>query len=122
MDFCLGPALEREGGEDNTVWPMFVLWGDGAVYSVLCHQREDWSVEGPLAMVPEGEDNYREEASSICVIGSSSGQEVAHFCTALVFHDSTRIYRQSFFSTVADPTGTENLTRLRIRFFFVIFK
>ncbi len=55
---------------------MFVLWGDGAVYSVLCHPREDWSVEGPLEMVPQQEDNYREEASSICVVGGSAGLAV----------------------------------------------
>ena len=51
MDFCLGPALE-EGRGDDTVWPMFVLWGDGAVYSVLCYSREDWAVEGPLEVTP----------------------------------------------------------------------
>ncbi len=41
VDFCLGPALERaEGGGPDAVWPMFVLWGDGAVYTVLCYTRE----------------------------------------------------------------------------------
>ena len=39
VDFCLGPALERAEGGD-AVWPMFVLWGDGAVYTVLCYTRE----------------------------------------------------------------------------------
>ncbi len=73
MDFCLGPAVEREG---EALWPMFVLWGDGAVYSLLCHAREDWRVEGPLIMVPEGEDNYSQEASSICVVGCSTGNTV----------------------------------------------
>jgi hypothetical protein len=57
---------------------MFVLWGDGAVYSVLCYQREDWSVEGPLQILPEDEDNYREEASSICVLGGSAGHTFCH--------------------------------------------
>jgi hypothetical protein len=33
-------------------------------------------VEGPLEMVPQQEDNYREEASSICVVGGSAGLAV----------------------------------------------
>jgi hypothetical protein len=40
VDFCLGPALERDGEGGDAVWPMFVLWGDGAVYTVFCYTRE----------------------------------------------------------------------------------
>jgi hypothetical protein len=48
VDFCLGPALERDGerGGPDAVWPMFVLWGDGAVYTVLCYTREQACASG----------------------------------------------------------------------------
>jgi hypothetical protein len=36
--------------------------------------REDWSVEGPLEVTPDQEDNYAQEASAICVVGGSSGE------------------------------------------------
>jgi hypothetical protein len=36
--------------------------------------REDWSVEGPLEVAPDQEDNYAQEASAICVVGGSSGE------------------------------------------------
>ncbi len=50
VDFCLGPALERDGerGGPDAVWPMFVLWGDGAVYTVLCYTREQCCASVPL--------------------------------------------------------------------------
>lgn len=73
VDFDVGPTV-IEGNLLTTVWPTYVLWGNGDIYCVessIEDSRDKIPAYGPLRMFPSSDDNYGSDASSILVIHTS---------------------------------------------------
>ena len=64
VGLCFGGA-----GDDEGQWPLFVLYGNSDIFCVSASLGDAWTVEGPLEVMPQREDNYSEEACSVVVCG-----------------------------------------------------
>jgi len=62
VDLSFGGA-----GESENCWPLFVLYGNCDIYCVSASLGQEWEFEGPLEVMPQREDNYSGEASSLIV-------------------------------------------------------
>jgi len=79
VDFCFGSAVD-DG--QTSVWPIFVLCADGDVHYVLASlDHQDWTVEGPVQVLPEQEKDFSEESCSILVLGGSTGPSILAIAT-----------------------------------------
>eukprot|EP00088_Acartia_fossae_P058860 TRINITY_DN6934_c0_g1_i4.p1 TRINITY_DN6934_c0_g1~~TRINITY_DN6934_c0_g1_i4.p1 ORF type:complete len:648 (-),score=145.99 TRINITY_DN6934_c0_g1_i4:662-2605(-) len=80
VDYCVGKPMHYE---DSSIWPVFVLWGDGGIFCVTTGGLDtSWTVKGPIKVLPEQELSYSQEACSILCLGESEGPTMV--CVARV--------------------------------------
>ncbi|KAL1140386.1 hypothetical protein AAG570_000318 [Ranatra chinensis] len=73
---------------DNVKWPILLLWGTGDVYMVITKLKETLEnppLVGPLVMLPESDDNYGIDASSILILQTSPPVVILATCNGTIY-------------------------------------
>jgi nuclear pore complex protein Nup88 len=74
VSFAFAPPVVSSGGDPQddmtpNLWPIFILCGDGSVYCMVTGIGDNKPVRhqvmGPLAMLPEADDNYGNDSCAI---------------------------------------------------------
>lgn len=82
-------VINRIVDDQTLVWPVFILRGNGDVYSMWLTDPKysvKCEVKGPLTMHPPAEDNYGVDACSILVLPSVPPVVVIATCSGMLYH------------------------------------
>lgn len=79
---------DDKAGWDNLNWPIYILRGDGEVFSIVIdiNNKKKPYLEGPYAMYPSSDDNYGNDACAILCFKTTPPVIAISTCTGTIYH------------------------------------
>lgn len=113
------PSRTIKEYERRSVWPIYLLHGNGDVYILKAPLKKDkyipnYTLEGALAMFPPAEDNYGYDACSLLCLHSTPTTIVIATATGMIYHclllentSSVAMKEQKAYSTFSETNVDE---------------